>query len=467
MHNMNTRKTIIITIIRGMMARNLLKNDFYKILREKFNIVILTPAANDERFVEEFAHPNVKFVYFEERGHSLPDKIFVGLNKYLIYNKYIGLKLKHGIRGLSRPEDLSIFRYWLFKIIFKPLSKVRFLRDFVKLLDYLFVQRKDVKEFKELIKKENPSLVVSTSIMSDIETAVIKAAKKMKVRVVGMPKSWDNPSRAGFRAKVDTLVVWSDFMAEQSEKFQNYKRKDIRVIGIPQFDYYTDKSRIWSKKKFCNEFGLDINKPIILFTSEGKAIPEDKEIATIIHDFIDKNELKKDCQLLIRPHFFYKDEEKKFTHLLGKKNVVVDLSNNPSAGFRDHADYSWYHLERFMNSLYYADVVVNVASTIALDAIALDKPVIHFAYDVYKEMEKSHSLKLCYASDYNLEIVNSRATKLAESKEDFKNLLNRYLENPELEGVERQGLRDRFCYKIDGNSGKRFTDVIIKEIETV
>lgn len=461
------KKTIIITIIRGMMARNLLKNDFYKILREKFNIVILTPAANDERFVEEFGHPNVKFVYFEERGHSLADKIFVGLNKYLIYNKYIGLKLKYGIRGLSKSEDLSMFRYWFYTVIFKPLSKIRILRDFVKWLDYLFVQRKEVKEFKKLIKKEKPILVVSTSIMSDIETAVIKAAKKMKVRVVGMPKSWDNPSRAGFRAKADTLVVWSEFMAEQSEKFQNYKREDIRIIGIPQFDYYADKSRIWSKEKFCNEFGLDIDKPIILFTSEGKAVPEDKEIASIIYNFIKNNELSKECQLLIRPHFFYKDEEKKFTHLLYKENVVVDLSNEPSAGFRDHADYSWYHLERFVNSLYHANVIVNVASTIALDGIALDRPVIHFAYDVYGYMEKSHSLKLCYASDYNLEIVNSHATKLAKSREEFRNLINRYLENPEFESKERQELRDRFCYKIDGNSGRRFADVILKEVETI
>jgi len=302
--------------------------------------------------------------------------------------------------------------------------------------------------------------------MSDIETAVIKAAKKMKVKVIGMPKSWDNPSRAGFRAKVDILVVWSDFMAEQSEKFQNYRRKDIRIIGIPQFDYYNDKSKFWSKEKFCSEFGLDINKPIILFTSEGKAVPEDKQIASIIYDFIKNNELREECQLLIRPHFFYKDEEKKFTHLLGKQNVAVDLSNNPSARFRDHADYSWYHLERFVNSLYHADVIVNVASTIALDGIALDRPVIHFAYDVDNEMAKFHSLKFCYASDYNLEIVNSRATKLAKSREEFKDLINRYLENPKLESRERQELRNRFCYKIDGNSGRRFANIIIHTVDT-
>ncbi|MDP7368593.1 MAG: CDP-glycerol glycerophosphotransferase family protein [Candidatus Pacebacteria bacterium] len=457
------KKTIIITIIRGMTARNLLRNAFFEILREKFNLIILTPAANDERFVKEFGHPNVKFAYFKERGHSPADKIFVGLNKYLVYNKYIGLKLKYGIRGLSKPEDLSIFRYWLYTIIFKPLSKIRILRDFVKWLDYLFVQRKEVKEFKELIKKENPVLVISTSIMSDIETAVIKAAKKMKVKVIGMPKSWDNPSRAGFRAKADILVVWSDFMAEQSERFQNYKRKDIKVIGIPQFDYYTDKSRIWSKEKFCNEFGLDVNKKIILFTSEGKVIPEDKEIASIIYDFIKNNELVNDCQLLIRPHFAYKDEEKKFTHLLGKSNVSIDLSNNPSSCFRDHADYSWNHMERFLNSLYHADVVVNVASTIALDGISIDRPIIHFAYDVYENMAKTHSLKLCYASDYNLEIVKTGATKLAKSREEFRNLINRYLEHPEFESKQRQELRDKFCYKIDGNSGKRFADIVIEE----
>ena len=461
------KKTIIITIIRGMTARNLLRNDFYKILREKFNLVILTPAAKDERFVKEFAHPNVKFEYFEERGHSFADKVFVGLNKYLIYNKFIGLKLKYGIRGLSRPEDLSIFRYWLYTIIFIPLSKVRILRDFVKWLDYLFVQRKDVSVFKELIKREKPILVVSTSIMSDIETAVIKAAKKLKVRVIGMPKSWDNPSRAGFRAKVDMLVVWSEFMVDQSEKFQNYKRKDMRIIGIPQFDYYTDKERVWSREKFCKEFGLDIDKKIILFASAGKAITEDKEIASIIYDFIKNDELVKKTQLLIRPHFFYKNEEKKFTHLLGKEGVVVDDSNNPSVGFRDHADYSWYHLERFLNSLYHADIVVNVASTTALDAVALDRPVIHFAYDVDEKMAKEHSLKLAYASDYNLEIVNSRATKLAQSRSGFRDLINRYLEDPSLEEKERAYLREKFCYKVDGNSGRRFADIIIEEVNMV
>jgi hypothetical protein len=63
-----------------------------------------------------------------------------------------------------------------------------------------------------------------------------------------------------------------------------------------------------------------------------------------------------------------------------------------------------------------------------------------------------------------LEIVNSHATKLAKSRGEFKELINRYLEHPEFESKERQELRDRFCYRIDGNSGKRFADLIIKEV---
>jgi exoribonuclease R len=78
-------------------------------------------------------------------------------------------------------------------------------------------------------------------------------------------------------------------------------------------------------------------------------------------------------------------------------------------------------------------------------------------------MAKTHSLKLCYASDYNLEIVKTGATKLAKSREEFRNLINRYLEHPEFESKQRQELRDKFCYKIDGNSGKRFADIVIEE----
>jgi len=463
MKNTQTKKTIFLTIIRGMMARNLLHNDFYKILREKFRIVILTPAANDERFCKEFSHPNVEFIYFEEKRHGRADTIFLGLNKYLIYSKYIGLKLRYGIRGLTKPEDLSLIRYYFFTVLFKPLSKIKFLRDIVKWIDYLFAQREEVKEFRELIKKEKPVLVVVTSIMSNIEAALLKAARKENITTIGMPKSWDNPSRAGWRAKAETLVVWSEFMAEQAIEFQNYKRHEIKIVGIPQFDDYRNESKIWSREKFAREFGLSPERKVILFGSDGKGVPEDKVYASLVERFISEGAFSSPSQLLIRPHYIYKDDEKKFSHLVDKPNVAVDLSNDSSTGFKDRADYSPYHQERFINCLYHCDLVITVASTVALDGIAFDKPVINIAFDVPLEGEdfSRHPIALGYESDYYQEIVHIGATKLARSEDDLKILIERYLKNPRLEGPEREELRNRLCYKIDGLAGRRFADIVL------
>ena len=465
---MQGKKTILITVIRGIIARNLLQNDFFHILREKYNIVILTPAAEDRRFVKEFGHPNVKFIYFNATPHSKVDAVFVGLHKYLVYSKYIGFKLRYGIRGLTRPEDLSIIRYYIFTAIFKPLSKIKLLREVIKWFDYHFVQQKEVRDFRDLLQKEKPDLVISTSIMSDIESALLKAARKEGIKTIGMPKSWDNPSRAAWRARADELVVWSEFMVGQVEKYQNYTREQTYIIGIPQFDFYTDKKQIWSRDKFCREFHLDPQKAIIFYTSGGKAMPEDAELAAMVYNLIQSGEIGKACQLLIRPHYSYAGDEKKFEPLLGESDVSIDLSHNPSDSFRDHGDYSWGHRERFMNCLYHAAVVVNVSSTITLDAVALDKPVVNPTFDGYpKEHPEIHPLQLFYESDHYQGIIQTGATKLAHSEKELREHIIRYIHNPKSERAERALLRRRFCYQIDGNSGKRFADVVYHTLDTV
>jgi hypothetical protein len=462
------KKTIFLTIIRGQLARNFLQNEFYPLLCNKFRLVVFTPAAGDPRFLEEFARPDVKFVYYQEKTHSKVDTIFFGLQKYLIYNTYIGLKLKYGIRGLTKEEDLSIWRYWIITVIFKPLSRIRILRDLVRWLDYHLAQRKEVEEFGRMIEKEKPLLVVSTSPLSAADAALIKAARKKGVETIGIPKSWDNMPKAGFRAKTDLLIVWSEFMVEKAVQFQNYKRERIRIAGIPQFDDYVDKDRLWSRERFCREFGFDPDprKPIILFCSEGKAIPEDKDFASIIYSFITGGKLCAECQLLLRPHFIYSGDEKKFLHLKGKERVVVDLSNNPSEEFKDHADYSRYHMDRLTNSLYHAAIVITTTSTMVLDGVAFDKPLINLAFDGYDtEREYGKSFIWRYESDYYREIISTRATTVVRSQQELLDAINQYLKDQGVKRDRRAELRRRFCYKVDGHSGKRIAGIVMERAE--
>ncbi len=453
-------KTIFLTISRGNIARNLLQNDFYKILREKYKIIMLTPAATDERFCQEFAHTNVTFVDMQEKNHSRADKFLFFFHKNLIYNSTVNQKNRWGSPGDSRSKQSGYFLFLVKKVIFIPLSKVKPLRDVVRWFDKFFLQKEEVAHFVTLLETYKPDVVTITNVSSDTEIALLKAAKEKNIKTLAIPKSWDNLSKHGFRAKADIMVVWSDFMKKQTIEFQNYKEQDIRVIGIPQFDYYADKTRLQTREQFCSLYNLDPKKKIIFFGSEGKLFPTDSEIASILYEMVSQNTLSLSAQLLVRPHYGYKNDEQKFSHLFDKPNVTVDLQNTPSAFFRDEWDYSQEFMNRFLNTLYHSDVIVNTCSTLSLDGVAFDKPLISIAFDGYQKKRYNDSILRWYETHYYDGIVQTGAVSIVKDRKELQSEISEYLLNPERKVEERKILRDHFCHFIDGKAGERFASVI-------
>lgn len=457
-------KKIVLTISRGSLARNLLQNDFYKILCEKYAIVILTSAAEDVRFREEFAHPNVSFVLMTEVDHSRLDRFFFFFHKNLIYNATVNQKNHWGSIGNPKSMNPTYFSYILKKIIFSPLSKLKFLRDIARFLDGMFTQKEEKQRFEKILQTEKPDLVMVTNMAGDTEAALLKVSKKLGIKTLAMPKSWDNLTKHSFRAKADRVVAWSEFVKHQAVKFQNYKEDQISIIGIPQFDYYTDPSRLWSREEFCRKYGFDENKRIIFFGSEGKLFPVDAENAHIIYDLIQNDELVDKSQLLIRPHYGYKNDEQKFKELFGKKDVVVDLFHKASQDFRDEWDYSREFMDGFLNSLYHSDIIVNTCSTLTLDAMSFEKPVIGIKFDGYQTKPYSDSIARWYETYYYNAVVSTGAVTVAHSKEELKQALNLYLKNPQEKSTERKFLKENFCYKIDGKSGARLAEVVAQMV---
>ncbi|MDO8529317.1 MAG: CDP-glycerol glycerophosphotransferase family protein, partial [bacterium] len=330
----------------------------------------------------------------------------------------------------------------------------------------LFLQSKEVGELTELLKREKPDAIILTNVASDADAALIKSAKRGNIKTIGIPKSWDNMNKYGFRAKPDILVVWSEFMKREAMGFQNYLADGIKIVGIPQFDRYLDKSRIWSREKFLSEMGLEKDRQVLFFGSEGKLLPTDSNIASILSDLVTSESLKKKCQLLIRPHFGYTDDEIKFSHLFDKPHLKVDLYNEPSRGFRDHWDYSNEFFDRFVNCIYHSDIIISTYSTLALDGAAFDKPLINIGFDGVKTEPYERSVRRWEEVTYFKAVLDENAMRNVKCAEDMKSAINDYLSNPSLQSKERDGLRRKFCHKIDGQSGRRFAEVIEREIST-
>ncbi len=411
---------VMITISRGGTARNLLKNTFFKELKKNFDqVFIVTPANNDERFISEFGAENVTFLPMLPSENTLLRLLIHKVNKYIIYNKTTEKLIRYDTVGDSL-EPPSKVKYVVIKSLFYPLSKVQFVRKFLRWLDYLLLQKDMVRQYTSMILAHEPSVIFSTSMGEDSESALLKAARRLKVPSVAMPKSWDNPSKLYFRAKADTVVVWSHFMKKQMQTLQDYHPSQIAITGVPQFDYYSDNALIESREDFCASLGLDPNKKIIFFGSEGKYVPTDPDVAGVIADLIDQDAFKQPAQLLIRPHFAHKDDHLKFKDYFDRPNVVVDRQNNPSSNFRDRWDYSDKQMNHFLNSLYHSDVVINTCSTLTLDGAAMGKPVILINFDGPTPKPFHRSVKRWYLTDYFTEILSVKAAQVVESEEQLK-----------------------------------------------
>lgn len=448
--------TVFITISRGAIARNILQNDFFDLAKRHFaKVVLITTAAGDARFEKEFGARNVDIVAMPVGKDSFWDMLVSRINRYLIFNaSTVGRGLYWYEFAPARAAWLAkLVKFTLLRAVFQPLSKITFIRRMVQRVDERFLQKQLVEAYAKLIKEHRPDVVFAASILE--EAALLKAARRQGVPTVAMPKTWDNPSKLYFRARANTVVVWSPFVKDQMMRMQGYHEDEVVVIGIPQYDYFLDRSRYESREAFCARVGLDPKKKIICLGSEGKVMPSDANIAEIVYEFIQKRAFIHDCQLFIRPHFGYKNDAQKFSKLFGKPGVVIDTFNTPSGGFRDQWDYSKEHMDHYMNLLHHSDAVMSTASTLTLDAIALKRPNIHIMFDGYGKKPLYASGVRWYICDYFEELMRYRAALEADSPESLRECINNLLQNPIMLSKNQDRLIGRFCYKLDGKAGER------------
>ena len=457
-------KTIFLTVSRGMIARNFLLHDLYRILREQYHVVILTPAAHDPDFLKAFSHPNVEFVELKEYPWGPGERISTTVLKYLMLSDSVILFSLYGIPNIVPRSRFYWLKYAVCMVLCKPLSKIHGLKAIVRFLDDHLTQRTFVRELRQLIRQKNPAFILSLNVTSDRETALAKAARREQVPVWSMPKSWDNLDNTCFRIKTEKLLLWNEFMKEQALNLQGYTGTEVEVVGIPQFDIYRDPSRLQTREAFCASVGLDPTKKIILFASEGKGVPGDPVIAQILIDFLRTHRYAVPAQLFIRPHFAYKGEVNRFTRFVGIPGVFVDTFFKASPSFKDSWDYSETFTNRLINTLYHADVVINTISTISLDVGIFDKPIVSIGFDQIPPLPYEKSVLRWYGTDHSKELMRTGGLRMVHDDKELLAAVNMYLTDPTVDAAGRERLRARLCGPLNEGIGKRLAERIIERV---
>lgn len=448
-------KTIFITITRGSIIRNYFHTGVIsKLLKSGVRIVALVSFYDNKELLKKLAQDNLTFEPLIPSKKIRLNQLFGEMFRGAIFNKTIKTYYKY--RFFS--YEPRYYLYYPRLIVYLFIKHVPGIKKILRFLDKCINPQ---LENELLFEKYKPDLVFSTTPHERSDVGVIKCAQKYRIPTLAMPKSWDNLSKILFPVKADHLFVWSDYMRGEAMKYQDYEKKGVSVVGISQFDFYANENLLLSRAEYCKKMKLDPNKKIILYGSTGSCFDENGYI-DLIRKSLENGGLE-NVQVVMRPHLGYKGEMNKFDPMERHVGFVVDRSDNQSVELKDRWDISIDHILNLYNSLYHADVCINIASTLTLDSIACGTPVVNICFD-FLPKAYHESISRVYETDYFGSVIRFNATYVARNEEEFIKYISYALSHKFAKISEQKRLIGYFMHKLDGNSSTRLAQGILKFI---
>ncbi|MBL8059147.1 MAG: hypothetical protein JNK63_00355 [Chthonomonas sp.] len=269
-------------------------------------------------------------------------------------------------------------------------------------------------------------LLFTTNPVDFREDPLIKAAKLVDMPVATMIPSWDNLSTKGVLfTDFDEVYVWNEVMqAEVLSLLSSLSVSQVPIVGIPRFGVYEGAQGIGPGPK-----------QILFANTATKSCPDQPAVARHLAEALNEGAFG-DAQLTIRCHPH--DQPADYAFLRNYANVYVwpELAESYGVETVPPAD-DLTVLRRMMQS---ADVCVNCASTIVLDAAANDVPIVSVAYDGDRELPENISVRKFYQFTHQQPYVESGAGQMAYGRAELIEAIRFALGHPEDRRSERAAL---------------------------
>jgi hypothetical protein len=209
---------------------------------------------------------------------------------------------------------------------------------------------------------------------------------------------------------------------------------------------------------------LDPNRRLIVYgTSNAAYVPDEMEIVKRVAQWVEDDSFGVPCQLCIRLHPQAVSGPYKFLiepyRGLASQRVKIDFP--PVRDSNLLWDLPTHDIEHLVRLLRDADVVINTASTLAIDAAVLDRPVVSIAYDAAGELPYDRSVRRYYDYTHMSHVVRAGAVQLANSADDLRQKIISYLAHPEQDREGRRRIVEQQFGLVDGGAAKRVAEQVV------
>jgi hypothetical protein len=460
-------KRLGLVITDGIGYRNFILSDFLTEAENAFDEVVIFSCLPTHVF--EVIHKKTKIIELDVFKEKFPTWFF-RKNKELAHlqcHKKDNFGILDNLNSnYTKSKSIRGFTTRFVFLITFFFHSEKWIQRFNKLQQYSFKNNAITKKYLSILQEEKIDILFFTHQRPPFIAPLIFAAEKLNLKTAAFIFSWDNLASKGRMAgNFQYYLVWSNLMKKELLQFYtNVKSEQIEVVGTPQFEPYVLDRYKTSKESFYTKFNLDVSKKTICFSCGDISTSKNDElyIETIANAILN-NEIKQ-VNLIVRTspaedpiRFntlvsmfpFIKWNYPKWT--LSRKGHQEEWSQRISS-VEDVKDLS--------AILEFSDVNCNMLSTMSLDFIQFEKPVINTVFGNASNKLYDDQRFLNYAHIVN--VVNSKATKIAKNKKELIDGINEYLLNPTLDADYRSNLLQLQVGKPLVETGKRIAKTLLE-----
>lgn len=393
------------------------------------------------------------FRKWKELGHLQQHKSFYGMKNNLVS----GYPKNNSARSLITKGLYCFTRYINSNSSILFAEKIQFSS---------FSKNRITKEYIQILEKDQPSHLFFTHQRPPYLAPFLYAAIYLKISTSSFIFSWDNlASKGRMLGTFDYFLVWSNLMKEELLYFYpNVKDKNVQIVGTPQFEPYVLDRYKSTKDSFLTKFGLDSNKKIICYSCADVSIGKnDPIVIKAIAEAVRNNEIQLPVQLLVRTS--PAEDDSRFKALRDEFPEII--WNVPKWVLtRENHQESWSQripseedIKDLRSLLENADLSINMCSTMSLDFMLFDKPVINTVFGNLENGLYNDQRFLNYI--HYKKVIDGNAVMIAKDKKELIKQINQTFANPEERMTERKAMINlQIGKKLEGTS-KRIASTLL------
>lgn len=305
---------------------------------------------------------------------------------------------------------------------------------------------------KNMIETEKPDLILLLYEYGYFGRCLIFAANMKKIPVIAIQHGVIHKHHKGYIYPTEYIsktgsvcspfcpipnitAVYGSYHKDLLTTYSAYPKEKIVVTGQPRYDVLFNMDGKYSKEKFISKYNINSKNKIILWTTQCHVI-SDKENKNNFKAMFETLQNLKDVTLIIKQH---PGEGKKYTKMI--KAALKDYNLNIVITSKSSDIYE---------QLYVCDVMVTKNSTTAMEAVALNKPVI--------------VLNLSGETDV-IGYVTEGVALGVYNERDLTPTIEKLLKDDSKLAENRDQYIEKYLYKIDGKSTERIVQLIEKTLD--